>query len=99
MLLGELECPPELRDALVGVTEVGEVNAEHRRILDMRQGVLFRETVFEDSEGRRTRIETVRFASAADEHLCCLQARITPDFRLSETTSAGTAPNAAKARV
>jgi hypothetical protein len=25
----------------------------HRRILDMRQGTLFRETVFEDSEGRR----------------------------------------------
>jgi kojibiose phosphorylase len=51
----------------------------HRRTLDMRQGALFRETVFEDSEGRRTRIETVRFASAADEHLCCLQARITPE--------------------
>jgi kojibiose phosphorylase len=51
----------------------------HRRILDMRQGTLFRETVFEDSEGRRTRIEAVRFPSAADEHLCCLQARITPE--------------------
>src|SRR5215212_5878447 len=49
----------------------------HRRTLDLRQGALFRETVFEDSQGRRTRIETVRFASAADEHLCCLQARIT----------------------
>ncbi|HWJ53850.1 MAG TPA: hypothetical protein VNT24_10815, partial [Propionibacteriaceae bacterium] len=51
----------------------------HRRVLDMRQGTLFRETVFEDSEGRQTRIETARFASAADEHLCCLQARITPE--------------------
>src|SRR4029453_1268880 len=51
----------------------------HRRTLDLRQGILFRETVFEDSEGRRTRIETVRFASSADEHLCCLQARVTPE--------------------
>ena len=51
----------------------------HRRVLDMREGTLSRETVFEDSEGRRTRVETVRFASSADEHLCCLQARITPE--------------------
>ena len=29
-LLGELECPPELPEALVAVTEVGEVTAEHR---------------------------------------------------------------------
>src|SRR6266540_4882572 len=27
-LLGELECPPELRDALVGAAEVGQVSAE-----------------------------------------------------------------------
>lgn len=51
----------------------------HRRVLDMRDGTLSRETVFEDSEGRRTRVETIRFASGADEHLCCLQARITPE--------------------
>ena len=51
----------------------------HRRVLDMREGTLSRETVFSDSEGRRTRVETVRFASMADEHLCCLQARITPE--------------------
>jgi kojibiose phosphorylase len=51
----------------------------HRRILDLRDGTLFRETVFEDAQGRRTRVETVRFASAADEHLCCLRARITPE--------------------
>jgi kojibiose phosphorylase len=51
----------------------------HRRVLDMREGSLSRETVFEDSDGRRTRIETIRFASSADEHLCCLQARVTPE--------------------
>jgi kojibiose phosphorylase len=51
----------------------------HRRILDMREGAVFRVTVFEDCEGRRTRLETVHFASRADQHLCCLHARITPE--------------------
>jgi kojibiose phosphorylase len=51
----------------------------HRRVLDMRDGTLSRETVFEDRDGRRTRVETVRFASSADQHLCCLRARITPE--------------------
>jgi kojibiose phosphorylase len=51
----------------------------HRRILDMREGTVFRDTVFEDCEGRRTRLETVHFASRSDQHLCCLQARITPE--------------------
>jgi len=51
----------------------------HRRVLDLREGTLSRETVFEDSQGRRTRVETIRFASGADQHLCCLQARITPE--------------------
>jgi kojibiose phosphorylase len=49
----------------------------HRRMLDMREGAVFRDTVFEDAEGRRTRFETVHFASSADQHLCCLRARIT----------------------
>ena len=51
----------------------------HRRILDMREGAVFRDTVFEDWQGRRTRFETVHFASSADQHLSCLQARITPE--------------------
>jgi kojibiose phosphorylase len=51
----------------------------HRRVLDMREGAVVRDTVFEDGQGRRTRVETVRFASSADEHLCCLRARITPE--------------------
>ncbi|HYX58197.1 MAG TPA: hypothetical protein VE888_04215, partial [Streptosporangiaceae bacterium] len=50
-----------------------------RRVLDMREGAVFRDTVFEDSEGRRTRVETVHFASSAAQHLCCLRARITPE--------------------
>ena len=51
----------------------------HRRILNMREGAVLRDTVFEDSQGRRTRLQTVHFASSADQHLCCLQARITPE--------------------
>ena len=51
----------------------------HRRILDMREGAVSRDTVFEDWQGRRTRLETVHFASDADQHLCCLRARITPE--------------------
>jgi kojibiose phosphorylase len=51
----------------------------HRRVLDMREGAVFRDTVFEDWQGRRTRLETCHFASRADQHLCCLHARITPE--------------------
>jgi kojibiose phosphorylase len=58
----------------------------HRRILDMREGAVFRDTVFEDCEGRRTRFETVHFASRADQHLCCLQARITPENHTASVT-------------
>ena len=68
----------------LGVTSVSVVR--HRRILDMRQGAVFRDTVFEDSEGRRTRFETVHFASSADQHLCCLQARITPENYMASIT-------------
>jgi kojibiose phosphorylase len=56
----------------------------HRRVLDLREGALFRDTVFEDDQGRRTRVETVRFASSADQHLCCLRARITPENHTAE---------------
>ena len=45
----------------------------------VREGAVLRDTVFEDRQGRRTRLETVHFASSADEHLCCIQARITPE--------------------
>src|SRR4051794_15840602 len=67
---------------LVNGVELGVTSASairHRRVLDLRDGTLSRETVFEDSQGRRTRVETIRFASSADQHLCCLRARITPE--------------------
>jgi kojibiose phosphorylase len=50
----------------------------HRRVLDLREGAVYRDTVFEDSAGRRTRVQTVHFVSRAAQHLCCLRARITP---------------------
>ena len=39
----------------------------HRRVLDMREGAVFRDTAFEDWQGRRTRLETCHFASRADQ--------------------------------
>ncbi len=50
----------------------------HHRSLDLRQGVLWRETVFEDDQGRRTQIESLRFASFADQNLCILRLAVTP---------------------
>ena len=52
---------------------------EHRRTLDLRTGVLSRDTLFADAEGRRTRLQTQRFASFADQHLCALRVRVTPE--------------------
>jgi kojibiose phosphorylase len=52
---------------------------EHRRTLDLSTGTLSRETVFADAEGRRTRVSSQRFASVADQHLCCLQVQVTPE--------------------
>ncbi len=64
----------------------------HRRMLDMREGAVFRDTVFEDAEGRRTRSETVHFASSADQHLCCLRARITLENHTAPGCTAGDLP-------
>lgn len=52
---------------------------EHRRSLDLRTGTLSRETLFEDAEGRRTRLRAQRFASFADQHLCGLRVEVTPE--------------------
>jgi kojibiose phosphorylase len=61
----------------------------HERQLDLRQGVLYRRTVFRDSVGRDTQVETLRFCSLADRHLAGLRLRITPldhSTRLSVTS-------------
>lgn len=52
---------------------------EHYRALDLKQGFLYRSTLFEDPAGRRTRIESVRLASLADRHLCAIRTCITAE--------------------
>ncbi len=51
----------------------------HERALDIAHGLLWRRTVFEDAEGRRTRLESVRFASMATRSLCGLRCEITAE--------------------
>lgn len=52
---------------------------EHERALDLARGLLWRKTVFMDSAGRVTRLETLRFASLAQRSLCGLRVEVTPD--------------------
>lgn len=52
---------------------------EHRRILDLRQGLIWREWRHEDASGRITRIRGVRAASLADRHLLIQQVTLTPE--------------------
>src|SRR4029450_4154728 len=56
----------------------------HHRVLDLRDGLLTRSTAFEDAEGRRTRLETVRCASMADRRICGLRPEVTPENHTSE---------------
>ena len=46
--------------------------------------LLTRSTVFEDAEGRRTRLETVRCASMADRRVCGLRVEVTPENHAAE---------------
>ncbi|MGK5684059.1 glycoside hydrolase family 65 protein [Actinoplanes sp. URMC 104] len=59
---------------------------EHERALDIRQGVLWRRTIFRDRRGRRTRIESLRFASLADRRLCAVRLEVTPEDHSSTIT-------------
>ena len=52
---------------------------EHYRALDMKQGVLYRFTRFEDKDGRITRYESIRYASFAQQHLCEVKVAFTPE--------------------
>ena len=52
---------------------------EHKMILDMRQGLVYRLTRFEDSRGFRTRYESIRFASLDNHHVCSIDATITAE--------------------
>lgn len=50
----------------------------HHETLDLRNGVLHRATVFEDREGRRTRLATARFASMDNRHIVATRIQLTP---------------------
>ena len=54
-------------------------NLEHRRILDMRQGIFWREWRHQDEAGRITRLQLLRLASLADRHLLVQCVTITPE--------------------
>lgn len=59
---------------------------EHRRILDLRQAILWREWRQEDPAGRVTHMVGLRFASAADRHLLIQSARFRPENYSGEVT-------------
>ena len=58
--------------------DTGE-SLEHRRVLDMRQGILWRHWRYRDREGRITRMSGMRLASLADRHLLVQSVSTTPE--------------------
>jgi trehalose/maltose hydrolase-like predicted phosphorylase/hydroxymethylpyrimidine pyrophosphatase-like HAD family hydrolase len=58
--------------------ESGE-QLEHRRMLDLRQGILWRQWRHRDSAGRITSLRGMRLASLADHHLLLQSVAITPE--------------------
>ena len=54
-------------------------NLEHRRVLDMRQGILWREWRHQNAGGEITRLQMLRLASLADRHLLLQCTTITPE--------------------
>lgn len=55
------------------------VALEHRRVLDLRQGILWREWRHRDPSGRVTRIRGLRLASLADRHVLLQLVEFTPE--------------------
>ena len=51
----------------------------HRRILDLRQGMLWREWRHRDADGRITRLRELRLASLADRHLLVQSVTLTAE--------------------
>ena len=66
----------------VGGEKVGLASMDaldHRRVLDMRHGSLFRETLYQTVVGkRRIRYQSFRFFSMANPHIAALRIAITP---------------------
>jgi trehalose/maltose hydrolase-like predicted phosphorylase len=44
---------------------------DHERTLDLRTGLLYRRTVFQDADGRRPRLETLRCARSPTGTVRC----------------------------
>jgi trehalose/maltose hydrolase-like predicted phosphorylase len=64
-------------------------NLEHRRMLDMRQGMLWREWRHPDGAGRITGLRELRFASLADRHLLIQSVTLTAeDYRAAVSIDA-----------
>ncbi|MBS3909956.1 MAG: hypothetical protein KGZ93_10120 [Actinobacteria bacterium] len=57
---------------------------EHRRVLDMKKGILRREWRHRDERGRITSVKFMRFASLADQHVLALKISITPENHQGE---------------
>jgi trehalose/maltose hydrolase-like predicted phosphorylase len=56
----------------------GEI-VEHRRVLDMSQGIVFRYWRQRDRVGRTVRVRTARFASLSDRSIMVLRAEASPE--------------------
>ncbi|MCK4607898.1 MAG: glycoside hydrolase family 65 protein, partial [Gammaproteobacteria bacterium] len=59
---------------------------EFHRILDLKQGLLYRLTRFKDPKGHITRYESIRYTSFAEQHLCEIKATVTPENYSGEIT-------------
>jgi kojibiose phosphorylase len=57
--------------------ESGKILA-HKRTLDMRRGLLVRDWLHQDRNGRKTHFRSLRFASLADRHTAGMQVWVTP---------------------
>ena len=79
-----LAVPPDWSHVEVAVEdrqlsfEVGRVH-EHRRLLDMHVGILWREWRQQDLSGRITRLIYLQFASLADRHLLFQSVAVTAE--------------------
>ena len=59
---------------------------KHRRILDLRQGMLWRAWRHQDADGRITRLHELRFASLADRHLLVQSLTLTAENYSGQVT-------------
>ena len=65
----------------------GSSPVEHRRLLDMRNAILWREWRFRDEAGRITQIRSLRLASRSNRHLLIQSVTFTPENYSGRLTS------------